>query len=207
VNRFPSIRNFCFGLAALLLACGAYAQSSSGAADDGNKPRHVITNDDLASGTDQSSAQPSQGGPSAQQAGDTATGDSGKKEAADSASSTDADAAAAEEDRRLHQAGGPDPNEKPKDAIKRIEREENELRSKLDQLRAKADNETSDNKRRMWLEAVDHQQVTLQQMAEERAKLQKAEDEKAAQAQQNGDEPAAADQPAAQGDAPTTSTP
>jgi len=158
----------------LVFTAGAGFGQSTAPASGEKKATHVITDDDMNSGT--YSAKPSQSS-AAQPASHDESGTN-----PDAAGSTPAEAtdAAANEEMSKHQAGGPVPNESPKDAIKRLEREEDELRSKLDSLRQKAETETSDNRRRMWLEAVDHQQVTLQEMREERTKLQKSEDEKAA---------------------------
>lgn len=157
--------------AVLLMVGAAYGQDQAPASGE-KKARHVITEEDLSSGrpipgTSQASASSSQD-------------NSGTKADAAASDPAEADVQPLDEETRKHQAGGPVPNESPKDAIKRLEREENELRSKLDSLQQKADSETSENRRRMWLEAIGRQQVTLQEMRSERDKLQKSEEEKAA---------------------------
>jgi len=177
VNCSPNffIRSF-FGLALVVLATTfAFSQA---APDQGSKPRHVITNDDISSSGPASASQSSAAANTTEPAKDASDGTAKGADASTSAP-LDGDPVAMDDEMRSHQVGGVDPNEKPKDAIKRIDREENELRSKLDRFREKADTEKNENRRRMWLEAVDRQQITLQQMSEEKAKLQKSEDEKA----------------------------
>jgi len=166
---------FTWGVS-LLIVGAAYGQDQTPATGE-KKAKHVITEDDLASGRPMVGT--SQANPTSSSG---SQDDSGKKEDATSAAdpAAIADADSADEERRKHLAGGPVPDESPKDAIKRLEREEDELRSKLDSLQKKADSETSASRREMWLEAIDRQRGTLQEMSAERAKLQKSEDEKAA---------------------------
>jgi len=160
--------------AALLMVGAAYGQDQAPASGE-KKARHVITEEDLSSG------RPISGTSQANATSASSSQDSsGTKADAAASDPAEADAQPLDEETRKHQAGGQVPNESPKDAIKRLEREENELRSKLDSLQQKADSETSENRRRMWLEAIDRQQVTLQEMRSERGKLQKTEEEKAA---------------------------
>jgi hypothetical protein len=194
----PLVRN-CLCLAALVVS-SSWASAQSSGSEQQSKPQHVITNEDI-----ESNSAASEQSSSATSAPKSDSDAANKSSDGAAAGSSDAGATMSDEEMRAHHAGGVDPNEKPKDAIKRIEREENELRSKLDMLRARAETEPSENKRRMYLEAVDHQQVTLQQMAEDRAKLQKSEDEKDAAAaeseqgegqQDDGSNPAPAQPPA-----------
>jgi hypothetical protein len=188
VNCSPnsSIRSF-FWLAMVVLATTVAFSHAAGAQE--SKPRHVITNDDISS-TNSSAPAPSPLAATAASSDKDQSDANGKAVDASASDPTTAEGTMSAEEMRTHQAGGVDPNEKPKEAIKRIAREESELQAKLDRFREKAETEKSDNRRRMWLEAIDHQQVTLQQMEEERTKLQKSEDEKA-QAEPSGTEPAA----------------
>lgn len=169
---------FVLGAMALLATAGAQAQQ-----DQGKKPVHVITDDDIKH-DDTSSAQPAQ----------PAATDADKDK--DQANQPAADPA----DKRTDV-------QKAEDEVKKWKKEKSDLQRKLARVEDQAANETSEFRKQMYRDAVNNQQITLREFDQKIETAQKNLDEAKSKEQENGGAPEAPAEQPKQGDTQQQETP